>query len=347
MKVSIIVPIYNVEKYVGECIQSLIDQTYKNVEIILVDDGSPDRSGEICDEYAARDSRIKVIHKENGGPSLARITGISASNGDAIMTIDGDDWLDFDTVSKCVEKMRDEVDLVMFSYVKEYPNVSIEAHVLEGDLVFNAEDSEDGVYRRLFGLVGDELAHPERLASIGSCCMKLYRRELALKGRDFHTDDIGSSEDTLFNMYALHGVRGVVYIDKCFYHYRKLGTSITSTYRPHLVEQWERLYSIIGGIIEEKGLSERYREAFSNFVALNVIGLGANEFSNRERGFFYKKRRIRAFLRNERIKNALRTLDCSAMPRKWRIFMFFAKHKCAFMLSLMYVAINVLKKRSA
>lgn len=347
MKVSIIVPIYNVEKYVGECIESLINQTYRDIEIILVDDGSPDGSGAICDEYAARDGRIKVIHKENGGPSLARLAGITASLGDAIMTVDGDDWLDPETVSECVARMKDGVDLVMFSYVKEYPNASIDAHVLEGDIDLSKEAAEDAVYRRLFGIVGEELKHPERMASVGSCCMKLYRREVALRGKDVHVGDIGSSEDTVFNMYALHGVRGVVYIDKCFYHYRKLDTSITNSYRPHLVDQWEVLYGIIEGIVEEKGLSSKYKEAFSNFVAINVIGLGANEFSNKERGFFYKKKRIRKILKNERMDRALRALDCSAMPRKWRVFMFFAKHKCSFMLSLMYVAIRILKKRKA
>ena len=347
MKVSIIVPIYKVEKYVGECIESLINQTYRDIEIILVDDGSPDSSGAICDEYATRDSRIKVIHKENGGPSLARLAGITASLGDAIMTVDGDDWLDPETVSECVARMKDGVDLVMFSYVKEYPNASIDAHVLEGNLDLSTEAAEDAVYRRLFGIVGEELKHPERMASVGSCCMKLYRRELALRGRYYHTDLVGSSEDALFNMYALHGMRVVVYIDKCFYHYRKHESSITQTHRPHLVEQWEKLYSIIEGIIDEKELPERYREAFTNFVALNVIGLGSNEFSNKDRGFFYKKKRIRAFLKNDRIEKALRTLDYSVMPGKWRLFMFFARHKCAFLLSLMFVAIRILKKRKS
>jgi hypothetical protein len=142
-------------------------------------------------------------------------------------------------------------------------------------------------------------------------------------------------------------VRGVVYIDRCFYHYRKLDTSITNSYRPNLLNQWERLYKIIEGIIEEKELPQKYNEAFSNFVALNVIGLGANEFSNRERGFFYKKKRIRDFLKNERIKKALSDLDCSEMPLKWRLFMFFAKHRWALMLSFMYVAIRKIKRKKA
>ena len=91
MKISIIVPVYKVEKYIDKCIKSIIDQTYENIELILVDDGSPDNCGKICDEYAAKDSRIKVIHKENGGLSSARNIGIENSIGDYIMFFDSDE----------------------------------------------------------------------------------------------------------------------------------------------------------------------------------------------------------------------------------------------------------------
>ena len=91
--ISVIVPVYNVESYVAECIESIQNQTYMNLEIILVDDGSKDMSGDICDQYAAYDERIKVIHQENGGLSAARNTGIEAANGDYISFVDSDDYI--------------------------------------------------------------------------------------------------------------------------------------------------------------------------------------------------------------------------------------------------------------
>ncbi len=90
-KISIIVPVYNVEKYLKECIESILSQTYKNIEIILIDDGSTDNSGKICDEYLKKDSRVKVIHKENGGLSDARNTGIEIASGKYIGFVDSDD----------------------------------------------------------------------------------------------------------------------------------------------------------------------------------------------------------------------------------------------------------------
>ena len=93
-QISIIVPIYNVEKYVRQCIESIINQTYKNIQIILVDDGSTDTSGLICDEYASIDDRIEVIHKKNGGLDSARKAGIAIASGKYVGYVDGDDWIE-------------------------------------------------------------------------------------------------------------------------------------------------------------------------------------------------------------------------------------------------------------
>lgn len=345
--VSIIVPVYNVEKYIGECVESLLNQSYENLEIILVDDGSTDSSGNICDKYAEDDKRIKVIHKPNGGLSSSREAGIFSASGDYCMIVDSDDWIDKETVSECVERMgaTDGCECVLFSYVKEYPGASIPVHIFEGDQTFFGKDGEDKVYRRLFGLVDDELSHPELLAPVGSCCMKLYRTEDARRGRYYHTNEVGSAEDALFNMYALHGVRNYIYIDKPYYHYRKTETSLTATYRPRLREQWNRLYDIIEGIIDEKNLGEKYKAAFSNYIALNVIGAGMNEFSCKERGFFGKRRKVKEYLKDERVRCALSNLDVKKMPLKWRTFMFFARHRCAFMLTFMFLAIRIMKKK--
>ena len=179
--VSIIVPIYNVDEYLRQCIESLVNQTYKNIEIILVDDGSTDNSGRICDEYLNTDKRIHVIHKENGGSSSARRAGISSASGEYIMLVDGDDWIDQCTVEQCVRSLDKNrtVELVMFTYMREYHNNSIKSHILDKSLILNDKDVEHLVYRRLFGLIGNELRHPERLVNMGSCCMKLYKKDVA------------------------------------------------------------------------------------------------------------------------------------------------------------------------
>ena len=121
IKISVIIPVYNVQKYLKECVYSVINQTYKNIEIILVDDGSPDNCPQMCDELAEMDDRIKVIHKMNGGLSDARNAGMKVVTGDYFVFLDSDDyWTDlnfFETVVS--EKLQEDTDVLIFGYTKD------------------------------------------------------------------------------------------------------------------------------------------------------------------------------------------------------------------------------------
>ena len=123
-KLSIIVPIYKVPyNYLEKCIESIINQTYENLEIILIDDGSPDDCGLICDKYQKQDLRINVIHKQNGGLSQARNTGVINATGDYLMFVDGDDWLEADCCETVVNKILEkECDFLLFKVYKNYSN---------------------------------------------------------------------------------------------------------------------------------------------------------------------------------------------------------------------------------
>ena len=121
-KISVIVPIYNVEKFLEKCIKSIVNQTYKNLEIILVDDGATDNSGKICDEFSKKDKRIKVIHKINGGLSDARNTGIQAATGKYISFIDSDDWIEDDLYENIVKENVNDSDIITFGIFIDYDN---------------------------------------------------------------------------------------------------------------------------------------------------------------------------------------------------------------------------------
>lgn len=118
--ISVIIPVYNVEEYLKECVDSVVESTYKNLDIILVDDGSSDRSGELCDSFAKKDARIRVLHKENGGLSSARNAGIDIAIGDYILFVDSDDWIDKNMIQELCEILEmNPVDMIVFEYVKE------------------------------------------------------------------------------------------------------------------------------------------------------------------------------------------------------------------------------------
>lgn len=123
--VSVIVPVFNVEFYLHRCVDSIISQSYSDLEIILIDDGSTDNSGQICDEYAFKDPRIVVIHKENGGLSSARNAGLERASGDYLAFIDSDDWVDIDFISLLVSKMSHRIGIAVCGLYRDYINKSV------------------------------------------------------------------------------------------------------------------------------------------------------------------------------------------------------------------------------
>lgn len=256
--VSVIIPVYNVEQYLPQCVESVINQTYTNLQIILVNDGSTDKSGEICDKFAENDNRICVIHKENGGLSSSRKAGMNAISGQYVMFLDSDDWLDLCAIEKCIKEINNDLDIgcVMFSYVKERGAASIPMHVMQNSQRFVGEEAKDKVHRRLFGLSSEELNHPERMENIVSCCMKLYRADFAKQGRYYDTKVVGTCEDGLFNIFALENCEKISYIDEPLYHYRKHKGSLVSSYKPNLINQWNTLFLLCKSIFSVISLAK-------------------------------------------------------------------------------------------
>lgn len=345
--VSIIVPVYKTKEYLDQCVQSLRSQSYSNLEIILVDDGSPDECPALCDAYAAQDERIRVIHKENGGLSSAREAGIQNASGAYIMVVDSDDWIEPDTVASCIEvAQRDNVGCVMFGYTREYPGKSIDTLLFDCDFSYEKARAEEKIHRRIVGLTGEELREPQRIDSLSSVCMKLYRAEVARKGRIVSERVVGTSEDTIFNLYALDGCR-ISYINRCFYHYRKTNTqSITTAYKADLAEKWDVMYSVVQEYIDGSGKAEAYRTPFLNRVACGMIGLGLNEISS-STNLRQKSRRLKAILSKPLYTEAFAQLDTSYCVVKWKLFFLLCKEKAAFPLAVLLQIMNYLRSRVA
>lgn len=338
--ISIIIPVYNTDGYLNRCIDSVLEQTYCNLEIVLVNDGSTDNSGQICDEYEEKDPRVTVIHKPNEGVSKARSIGIKAAHGEYIMFVDSDDWIDAVTCEVMMDALTlYQVQSAMCSYVREYPGKSLPKTVSPHDVVFD----NWSLIRRLCGLVGEELRHPENLDNYNMMCGKLYPTS-ALKGvtlTDIKT--VGSSEDMLFNLDSYAVVESMVYINRPLYHYRRsIMTSITGAYKPELEKQWDTLYDKIQCFIEANQLDDRYTSALSNRIALNVLGLGINCLRD-DASCLEKCRRLNRIITVPHRKKALMQLQLKHMPFHWKLFYFSAKHKLTFFLYLLLVAIANLK----
>lgn len=345
--VTIIVPVYKTEDYLDHCVQSLLSQTYSNLEIILVDDGSPDKCPMLCDAYAVRDKRICVIHKENGGSSSARNAGIQNASGDYVLFVDSDDWIELDTVECCIRvALRDNSDCVMFSYSKEYIKASVNCFLFDSDLCYDKKDSEDYIHRRIVGPIGSELRHPHRLDVFSPVWGKLYRLSVARKGRIVSEREIGTSEDTIFNLYALDDCR-ISYINRCFYHYRKTNVqSITTAYKASLAQKWDVMYAVVQEYITSSGKANTYRTPLLNRVACGMIGLGLNEISCCE-NVWKKSHRLKSILSKPLYLEAFDQLDITCCSLKWKLFFFLCKMRASFALALLLQIMNYLRSHIA
>lgn len=201
--VSIIVPVYNVEKYIRRCLNSIINQTYKNLEIILIDDGSTDDSGKICDEYAKEDNRIIVKHNTNRGVSYARNYGIKLANGQYLSFIDPDDYVDLDYIENLLRPMReDDYDLVVCNIKHMYINKVVNNNFKVNTLTNN--------YYKDFYLLDILRATPVN---------KLFKSNIIKLFDLKFFENISYSEDRIFNYHYGNHVKKYKYVNKAMYNY--------------------------------------------------------------------------------------------------------------------------------
>lgn len=346
-KVSVIVPVYRAEDYLQQCVESILTQTYSNLEAVLVDDGGPDKCPILCNIFAKADVRVQVIHKKNEGAALARKAGLEAATGEYVLFIDCDDWLEANTISDCLDVVhRDNADCVMFGYVREYLQKSIHNPLFPQSFSYDLAQSEKYVHRRIVGPIGRELCEPQRVDNLSSFCMRLMKTDIARKGEFVSERIVGTSEDTIFNLYALDGCK-ISYINKCFYHYRKSNAqSITAQHKPDLAEKWDVMYGIMQEYIDGSGRADEYHTLFLNRVACGMIGLGLNEIGSTE-SVWKKSQRLRAILDKPLYREAFRQLDTSYCGAKWKLFFLLCKKRWTFLLVVLLQIMNYLRSRMA
>ena len=225
-KITVIVPVYNVENYLEKCLDSLINQTYKNLEIIVINDGSTDNSGEICQEYAQKDNRIVYIEKENGGLSDARNVGLDKMTGSYVTFIDSDDWVELDYVEILYKKIIEyQADISVGNYYSYNEDEETYYFHIYGDSYYEKVYDNISIFENLY-----ESQEMKSFALI-SAWGKLYKAKLF----DYLRFDKGKlGEDGYFNQKMYLSVNKVVYLNKGLYAYRQRSGSITNTW----TEKW-------------------------------------------------------------------------------------------------------------
>ncbi len=209
--VSIIVPVYNVEKYIHKCIDSVLAQTFTDFELLLINDGSSDSSAQICDGYAEKDERVKVFHKENGGVSSARNVGLQHATGEWISFIDSDDWLDETYLDEILgETVDNDFDFLVHGLTREFPNntIIVKPHkrLYKGEELYRPVEEFLWNYGNLFGFPWN----------------KLYKNKIIQENKLCFNESLSMCEDELFNFQYCNFVKFIQVSNYSGYHYRQL-----------------------------------------------------------------------------------------------------------------------------
>ncbi len=307
---SIIIPVYNVEAYLERCLHSILEDRCRDLEIILVDDGSTDGSGSLCDQYASRYNNIKVIHKTNGGLSSARNAGMDEASGEWISFIDSDDWVDsgsYHHMKEILSETDSQVDLVKIGYKKVSENNTVDFITCADPGIYDLK----GIREKLIPLaMGNKLiSNSTNNTFILSACAHLYRRQfLTEAGIRFVSEREIGSEDFLF-LYSLYMRASVVLVtDLKWYNYYTREGSLTQRYREKLFGQYKKLGKAVYKQLRETGLYTEFKEVFGglyiNLMYICIMNEGSNSGGKTE-----QLRHVRKILKNKMLRYYLAAYD--------------------------------------
>lgn len=320
-KVSVIIPVYNVEKFLNRCVDSVLNQTLSDIEVILVDDGSPDHSPAICDEYASLDQRVKVIHKPNGGLASARNAGMKIASGKYMFFVDSDDWLELNGLELLYDlALKYKVDFVRYRAIRsnwpglpyDSPCMLEEAREIDGGYYDKAKIINN-IYPKM--ICTSSITMGPIVGAWGS----LYNRDFLLANNLFFDESIKFSEDMIFSAKVVYYANSFYYHDlPSVYHYFYNDTSISHSFR---ATRWESCKEIIR-LFDDFFLNNNKNDYINQLMYLKwfCIFLGLNE-RNYLNNIDEKKAYINKILYDKSIDVTKLKINNTSVSFKQKIYM--------------------------
>lgn len=261
--VSIIVPVYNAKPYLERCIDSIQKQLYDNIEIILVDDGSEDGSGDICDAYKKKDARIKVIHKENGGNTSARRMGMRCAKGEYSVFVDADDYIGLSYVSDMVTAIKD-ADIVCANVKKVFPygEISIKSKIHAGTYLYNDENIITNMFY---------YKETNEFGVLPYLCAKLYKTDFIAKGMQTIDDRIQYAEDRILMFWSMMNAQKIVFIESEQYHYLIHEESLCTSTDEQFLTKLTCFFSCTKKLFEQHEKKEHLLRQLDRYMVDSVI----------------------------------------------------------------------------
>lgn len=340
LKVSIVVPIYNVEKHLNKCVDSILEQTYQNIEIILVDDGSPDNSGKICDEYVKQDTRIKVIHKKNAGLGYARNSGIEIATGDYIYFVDSDDYIEKTLIEECIkeiEKNKSEIVIFGMQRVDDQGNIISNKIPTAKKEKYIKQEVTEIILPNALGMSTLD----KNNINIGPSAWSTMISLKIIKKLDwrFVSEREIISEDVYSILNLYNEVENVSIINKALYNYRINPSSLTQVYRQDRFEKNNIFYQKAIEQCEKIGYKYNVKQAVAIGYFNNIIGVMKSIVSSKLK---YKDKisDIKTILYNPIYQEAIDYIESDKESFKRKLLIKLSKRKNVIMLYLL-VFINL------
>ncbi len=320
-RVSVIIPVYNAENYLDRCIESAVKQTYTNIEIILVDDGSADKSGAICDSWAKKDSRIRVIHKSNEGAGLARNTGLDIADGEYVLFIDSDDFIHPETVKSCVSAAeKDNSEIVLYGRADVRGDGSIkEKTILTDKYLYKDSDVTEDLFASLcirskgfgFGVVGKMM----KLSTIKENKIKFYSE------REF------LSEDALFLTEFFAYIRSATIVPEYYYmcviHDDSLSNAVKESFQKKNNEFLKKAVDICESKCYSENIINHLKARYLSYSLAGIKQIVASDSTLRQKIFNIKK-----LLGDQTLCSVLVPEVMNVLPFKSRFFWMLFKARC-------------------
>lgn len=292
-KISIIIPVYNVERYLDKCVLSAINQTLQDIEIILVDDESPDSCPQMCDEYAKKDSRVKVVHKKNGGLGFARNSGLDIATGEYVTFLDSDDFVDLSTYEHLYNIAKAKsLDAIYYKFKRFTDENEVQPGIATTDI---KKYKGDDIKELMLDIIASEpTAKVDHKIQCSSCTAMYSINIIRNKDVRFHSERELISEDMIFNLDFLKHANCVAFNNGGHYHYRVNPVSLTSTIRIDRIEKYNTLYTYIKEhlkfwrIDEEQG-EERNARLFIGYSRSAIIQLLQSKITKTEKKSWLKQ----------------------------------------------------------
>lgn len=320
-KVSVIVPVYKVEPYIERCVDSIRSQTLSDIEILLVDDGTPDRSGELCDAWAKEDLRIRVIHKENGGLTSAWKAGVDEASSEYVGFVDGDDWVDADMFERLYASASGhDSDMAICGLVYDYEDASREKTTETSRLdreFYDRRAIREELYPKMINN-GSFFGRTIQAARV----TKLYRTDLVRKNMKYCDNRVSIGEDLQLTFSFLCDAQSISFLPDYYpYHYWINEASMTGKHDPDYMKKIILTKKHVQWIVRVKDVFDFSTQIENDFLILTIMAIRSEIVKNKKAPAREVIRGIRDICQNPEFQKTLKKYDMPVMPLSVRIYL--------------------------